>query len=152
MVIKRKNKKAWLRIVEATLSILIILSAALIYYQTKQIRYTDNFNENIPVLVDEAVKNETLRGIILNTDLAAGTSVENAQNEISQFLSDKIIRNDLNYSFIICRANESCPLPLQSNLAGDVYSYERIVSTNLTTDFNYQITPRKVKLYIWKIG
>lgn len=152
MVIKKRNKKAWLRIVEATLSVIIILSAVLIFYQSKQVKQTDNFADNLPTLVDEVVKNDAYRGEILHIDFANVNSVGDTQKEINLFLSGKIDRPDLNYSFIICKADESCSLPKISNLASDVYSYERIVSTNLTQNFDSLTTPRKVKLYIWKIA
>ena len=151
MVKNRKNKKAWLRIVEATLSVIIILSAVLIFYQTKHTKQSDNFSENLPALMDEVAKNPSLRGKILKTDLDGGNSVSDTQNEVVSFLSYKITRPDLNYNFIICKADASCTLPKISGSTGDVYAYERIISTNLSSDYNQPAAMRKVKLYIWKI-
>ena len=60
-----KNKRGWLRIIEATISIILILGAILIYYQKNQTTQFDNVPEMLPSLLDEIAKNPSFRLLCL---------------------------------------------------------------------------------------
>ena len=46
------KRKGWLRIVEAAIGVILILGSILIYYQRNSIGASDNFGENLPILMD----------------------------------------------------------------------------------------------------
>src|SRR3989344_1621114 len=140
-----KNKRGWLRIIEATISIILILGAILIYYQKNQTTQFDNVPEMLPSLLDEIAKNTSLRDKVVNDAPLVGQTIE-------QHLSETIKRPDLNYSVQICRINEICNShALISSSKERIYSGERIISTTVgKKDFDAVTTPRRIRIYIWK--
>src|SRR3989344_4162994 len=144
------NKNGWLRIVEATLGVILILGSILIYYQRNQVEIGENFGENLPFLMDEIAKNNSLRIEIINVDPSISDKVKEVENNIYSFLYRKIERNDLNYSVSICNAENACELTTTIlNSDGNLYSHERIISTYINSSvFNPKITPKKIKIYI----
>lgn len=148
-----KNRKAWLRIVEATLGIILILGAVLIFYQKNNISNAENFGENLPSLADEIAKNNTLRNeiISLNTSNLVERSV--VESNIRDFLMSRITNPELNCTVRVCPAGESCSfVQNDANFKGSVYTYERILSAEINeSTFNPAITPKKIKLYVWEI-
>lgn len=147
------NRKGWLRIVEATIGVILILGSVLIYYQQNSVGVSENFGESLPILADEIAKNNTLRTEIVSADITNAAEIASVENNMSNFLALKINGNNLNYSVKICNATADCKLTIDiKNSDGNLYGYERIISTytNLNV-FNPGTTPKKIKLYIWKM-
>lgn len=129
-----KEKKAWIKIVEAFMAIILILGVLLI------LSYTDILNKkganNIyqfqKTILDEVASNQEYRQKILNIETA----------EIKEIISSKIPLG-YGYDVKICEINEICSL---SEYIEEVYSSERIISSTL--DLN---NPKKLKLFMWKL-
>ncbi|MEK6849974.1 MAG: hypothetical protein AABX85_00170 [Nanoarchaeota archaeon] len=147
------NRGGWLRIVEATIGVILILGSVLIYYQKNSSDAGENFGDSLPILADEIAKNNTLRGEIINVNLDNAGEVNIVKMKVNDFLSLRIGRSDLNHTVEICNATADCKLTADtSNSDGNLYGYERIISTNINSSkFNPETTPKKIKLYIWKI-
>lgn len=144
MTNKIKNKKAWLRIIEATLSIILILGVTILLYQTKQSIIEDNIQEKLPVFLDEIVKNNILRTAIIDEDSEAQTKTYN-------FLNTKMTNLDLNYEVVICEPNNQCAPSSSITTKNDIFSAERIISTTIEKlNFEIATTPKKVKIYAWR--
>jgi len=145
------NRRGWLRIVEASISIILILGAVLLFYQTRSSKVTDNFASELPAIADEIAKNLTIREGIIELDMSQQSNVLAIQSQINSFLGERITRVDLNYTALICRMNESCSIDNPSDLNGNLYNYERIIAANVnSTNFDIGTTPKKLRLYIWK--
>jgi len=148
MINKTKNKKAWLRIVEATISIMLILGVAILFYQTKQSSSEDNIQDKLPVFLDEIAKNDSLRNKTINE---GDTSI--VQSSMKTFLASKMNRINLNYTVVVCDIDDSCSPSPPINTKSDIFSAERIISTTIEKDnFNILATPKKVKIYAWRMN
>ena len=127
-----KNKKGWLRIVEASFAIILILSIVLVLYsrtienpQKSEAMY--NLEKTI---LDEIASIPQLRNSILQGDAV----------NVGLFAKQRI-PSGFNFSVKICELEEIC----SSNILNkEVFSSERVVSSTLQ---DYK--PKKLKLFIW---
>jgi len=131
-----KNKKAWVRIVESFLAILIILGAFLIImYKNKPNINLENMDvaskqKQILYLIS---KNESLREMILTE------RYEDVNNAISQ-----MIPPNWNFTINICKLNDLCNKETPNDR--EVYVSERIITSELRVR-NYE--PKKIKFFVW---
>jgi len=97
------NKKAFLRIIEATIAVLIILGVlVIISFNSRNKNGGLGPEEILNPLLEEIAKNASLReDIILNSSAS--------ETHLSLFLSEKI-NPYFNYSVRVCYADEICPL------------------------------------------
>ena len=132
-----KNKHAWLRIVEAFIGIMIVLSVALILIsrQTNQTNTEEELTRLLRATVDYISHDEAMRTQILAND----TSKVN--EKIGQILPSWI-----NFSSNICDSGSACPNPA-GIIKKAVYSDEVLIVTNLT------YTPEnasKLRVFMWE--
>ena len=134
-----KNKKAWLRIVEAFIAILLILATLLILLNRQT---TDNSLDNeITLLQDRIIvtisKDDNFRNQILSNDSSG----------VEAYL-DNVLPYWLNSSVSICNPLEVCPINVSSDiiLNKNIYSSSALVVSNLTT-----YSERQLKLFFWRI-
>jgi len=130
-----KNKKAWLRIVEAIIAILIIAGATLIILskQSKDFNIMDErIYEKQTRVLELISKNESLRN-----DIIIG------RNEEVNKAIKKMIPNSWNFTIVICGPDEICNSENTPN-DKEVYSTEIIVTSNLTF---YNAT--KLRFLVW---
>jgi len=100
MIIKiKKNKKAWIRTVEVSFAILILMTAVLIIMRgnIQRIDVSDLVYQRQRALMNVIVNNETLRSQVL---LGNTIGVEN-------FISTNI-PNSWDFTTNICKVNEIC--------------------------------------------
>ena len=145
------SKNGILRIIEASISILIIASALIIInYKNINSNGIDLTNQ-ANGLVEELSKNQTIRGAVLDYNINEkrnSTENEKILKILSNFSQNKIKNKKLGFSISICLPDKICPLEeeVYSQTNGDIFSVERLISTNLTEkDFN----PKKIKVFMW---
>lgn len=144
-MVNKIDRKGWLRVVEASIAILMVLSSLMIINngirQRQEVALDDNFNS----ILGKMAENNTLRGEILSYNYSNPSNAAGNYQiliDINGFLSREIQDRAVNYSVSICGPLESCSM--EKNIMGEVYSVERIVTTNLT---NSGFNERKVRLY-----
>ena len=130
----KKNTKAWVRIVEAFIAVLIITGAVLVILSREN--KTDNSSsskiyEKQMNILNIIAKNESLRQKII---IGENQEVDNA---ISLMIS-----NNWNFTTNICNVDEICNAGTPNDR--DVYVSEIIVSSNLT-----QYSPKKLRFFVW---
>ncbi len=150
MVNKIENRKGILRIVEASIAIFIILAALLLLMSRGVEKSETDFNDLIVPILEEMAQDSSLRGEILsyNTSLEPD-DVDNAGiiNNLNQFIGGKITNPALNYSVMVCDLKPICSLDPYPDTEGNLYSAERVISTNITES---EFSPKKVKIFLWK--
>ncbi|MEI6732092.1 MAG: hypothetical protein WCK90_05455, partial [archaeon] len=99
------NKKGWLRIVEATLAVMLILGVLLTMSANKKVVVQNDLTPSINPILEEIASNMTLREIIINNSLES-----QAMSEISAVFNRTIINPNLGYEVKICHLNDSCGL------------------------------------------
>lgn len=127
-----KNKKAWLRIVEAVIAVLLVASI-LILMITKAPRQDtgENMHGIQRFILEQISANETLRAEIL----------QNQNSEVNKSIG-RLISPNWNFTTRICGVNEICGMPFY--VEGNIYADEILIASNLT-----QYSPKKLKLFVW---
>lgn len=133
------QRKGWMRIVEASISILIILSVLFFLY-TKDVQ-----SENLEL--DERAQN-VLRE--LSSDSSFRESVlSNRTDDVRQAIALRIPESHLAFEARVCDLDEVCG---KSNFTEtSVYAAERVISSSLEKNpASGGAAPRKVRLFIWR--
>ena len=132
--ITKLDKKAWLRIVEAFLAIVIILGAVLVIMvrQTPKTDISESVYERQGQILDMISKNEELRNEVLvgGKDKIESTILE-------------LVPENWNYSINICDLNSICSNP-DNVYETEVYSREKMITSNLT---KYSL--KKLRFFVW---
>ena len=139
------NKKGIWRVIEATLSVLIIISFILILLSKKEtVSDKEAIGSSLRSILNEISKNSTLRQAILTDD-----DVSSQVEEIAlQVFKEKINNPAFNYNITICSLNAvSCGNITKYSINPDleIYSEERLVTADIN-NFN----PKILKVYAWR--
>ena len=133
----RQNKKAWLRIMEAFLAVLLILSVLLVIISRQKADY--NKQEEIMILqakiLEVATHDENLRNQLLNND-TSGVNV----------VIESLIPSRLNYTTRICNYKDICSLGYI--LDKNIYADEALIVANITQYSAENST--KLKIFLWE--
>jgi len=133
------NRKGIIRIIEASIAVLIILTAIISVSLTKKAIVEKDLSGTINPLLEEIAKNSTLREeIIMNN----GNSTE----KILNFLSRRIREPSIGFDAKVCEINDACSLNrYPSNITGDVYAGSRLISSGLIGGEQ----PKRVSIFLW---
>tara|TARA_B100001971_G_C18048932_1_gene461742 strand:- start:84 stop:488 length:405 start_codon:yes stop_codon:yes gene_type:complete len=129
-----KERKAWLRIVEAFLAILIIIGAVLVILsrQEQGAEIDDSVYEKQRQILEIISKNNSLR-----TEVVSGDNTK-----INESIS-KLISPSWNFATNICELDNICSKPGDYQDT-EVFATEIIITSNLT---NY--SPKKLRFFVW---
>lgn len=138
------NKKGFMRMVEATIAIMLILGVLIVLASQKRSQQPESLDEKLPVLLDEVANNFSLREEILS---------ETDENVIETKLENNF-KNKINpafdYSVEVCKLDsevDSCFLTPYPNVDSDIFSSERVISSSIN---KISFEPMKIKLFMWK--
>ncbi len=129
-----KNKKAWLRIVEASIAILIVVGVVLIMMSGRGVDRD---------ISDEVYqRQEEILNVILNNNSFRNDILDGNSNKINNEIL-RLVPFSWDFSVNICNVDEVCPNP-QLVQEEEVYITERIVSSTIS-----QYSPKKIRFFIW---
>ena len=139
------NRKAIMRILEATVAIMIVFAVVIIVVERKAFQTETDLTPVITPLLEEIAKDNVLREIIV----ADNDSLNSAEIEImGKFLPSRIKSPNLGYKVTICDFDKVCSLQeYPGDVKGSVFAGTRIISTTLT-----QNASKKLTIYIWQKG
>lgn len=128
----KSDKKGWLRIVEAVIAVLIIISV-LIFMLIRAPRPEggDSIHEMQRHILNQVSANETLRAEILDNNKA----------NTDRFVKD-IKPVYWNFTTRICNVSDICGMPFYVDK--EVYADEILITSTLT-----RYSPKKLKLFVW---
>jgi len=141
-----RGKGGWLRIMEASIAVLLIASVLLVIY-SKQVTTQSHTNRQLDNLAEKAIldiqTNQTLRNAVL----------ANETGPLNVYLN-KLIPGVISHHVRICNLTSGSATPCKiieasvSSSIGErsVYTKEAIIASNST-----QYGPLKVKLFLWEI-
>lgn len=147
------NKKGIIRIIEATIAIVIILGVILVVSSTRRVALESDMTGTINSLLEELSRNDTLREeIVINYDLSkSATDSPNKEiiKDVKDFLDGRITNKAaFDYAVRVCHPDYACGLePYPDNAAGDVFANSRTLSSTLS-----EFSPKRVKLFLWRKG
>jgi len=141
-----RGKKAWIRIVEAVIAVLLVASVfTFILVKQKQRETKEEINQLGRALVSEISNNNTLRTTILNMDLGGEQNIKITSGEggkVYNFLLERI-PDYLEFEARVCTIeNAICGIDY---IEKELYVHEIIISSDLQT-----YAPRRLKLYMWE--
>jgi len=132
-----KEKRGWLRILEAFIAIILIIGALIVIY-SKTIEKPKKAEEIYKLqgaILDEIADNPELREAVLNENIT----------RIIDFIGDRTYPS-FNFTIRICEVNDICSLQYYIGEEGnDVYSTERVISSTLE-----KYEPKKLKIFMWR--
>lgn len=122
-----------MRIVEASIAILIVLTVLFYLYMRSQEPIESRLDETARGVLEEIALNASIRKIVLEED--------------EQLLNQTVrsyVPAYLSYEIRICQVDRSCG---KSSYSGeDVYAAERVIGADVQTS---SYGPKKVRLFIW---
>ena len=130
------NRGGFLRIVEASIAIVIIMSALFVVRVQTQSGVQLDYSERARKILDEVSKDPMLRMAVL----------QQSTTPLELFVDQKIPESHLSYEIRICEDILSV-CGKETVTRGQVWVGERIVSATVTTE---EFEPKKIKLFIWE--
>ncbi len=134
------NKRGIIKVIESSVAILIVVSVLFVSYNKDVAGTSVDYSEEARDILEELANNFSMRKQILES------STENItdDSDIMKFVEDRI-SIQLNREAKICEeVSDACG---QSTYVGDVFSAERIISSDLDT-----YDPKKIRLFLWEKG
>ena len=138
-----KSKQGWIRILEATIAVLMV-SGILIKVYSKHIDKSTGLEDYI-----YSLQRQILRDISSRSDMRSYVLTENI-SILDDYVNGKIPET-FNYSLKICNFTTPptpCKLSAEEFIAtrdNDIYAEETVISADFET-----YDPKKVKLFIWE--
>ena len=136
------NKRGFLKIVEATIAVMIILVALVFLSVQRDVPERRDIGGEVPPLMDELARNLTFR-----ERLAEGEDEEILENQLKLALETRIKNPAFEISVKVCNLTEVCFLEPYPDTEQDIYSSERVISGSIK---NESIEPKKVKVFMWR--
>ena len=130
------NKKGWLRIVEASIAIMIIFGILLVVNNKSQFSVQNDLTPLTTPLLEEVARNVSFRNQVITQGSAA-------EPTLRDFVATRITQSTIKFDVAICDVSAICNLPSYPVDASEVYAGERIISGTLTS---YQ--PKKIKIFL----
>lgn len=137
------NKRGWLRIVEAFVSILIVFGTVMTISMTNRGSSDGSLCSTITPLLDEIAQREEYRIAIL----------DNKPEIILDFVKNQIKNPSIEPEVRICEVGSALCTHTQSGIDyEEICAGERIISDSVSTAENRRgFEPKKVKIFLFKI-
>lgn len=147
------GRKGFLKIVEATIAVIIVITALLLLSVKNQKTETSkDLTSLLPPVLDEIARNENLRReIIYDYDTNSPYSkTENKKviSNIENYSRTSFTNPGLNFTVRICSLEQPCilePYPVEN--PENIFAAERIVTTTIE---NINLEPKKIKIFLWR--
>ncbi len=138
LIKNKKDKKAWLKIIESVIAILIVIGGVMYiisnYAQSKDI--SANVYEKEKYILNAISKDTDLRSKIITSD-------QTVNNYVNSYIQN-LIPYSWDFETRICEIQEICGITTAPN-DKDIYASETVI-TSVLTDYN----PKKLRLFIWE--
>ena len=135
------NKGGWIRIVEASIAVVIILTVLFILSQkNRATQSSDDLTDKSKRILDEIASTPSLREKVVLSPAADST-----KDQLDSFLRLRIPDGTISYELRICPLTDVCGKTEYT--PGEVYVAERVVST-IVESSGYK--PQKIKLFLWR--
>ncbi|PIU75735.1 hypothetical protein COS75_02660 [Candidatus Pacearchaeota archaeon CG06_land_8_20_14_3_00_35_12] len=133
-----KNKRAWVRILEAVVAIMLIIGFILyLHAREEKPSLTEQMYQTTHGILSEANANETVRNAVLRNDIASVATVKS-------FFDKRLSQYNFNYTFTICNLDAVCPLP-ETAPNKEIYADNIIISASPTAGAE----AKKLSIFVW---
>ncbi len=151
-----KNHKAWIKIFEAVIAILLITSVLLIVVDQKSVQKNEDsleiYKEEISILREVQLDNSLRADILESVGLPIGWNDFNSKGlgDVQEKIISKI-PDYLDCEAMVCEMTDNCILEEDSGKA--IYAQSVVIAVNIDSppDFNISTDSRQLKLFCWKV-
>ena len=156
LFLMNKNKRGWIRILEATVSVLIVTGVLIFVYSKnvdKGLEPADYFYSLQKQILSDISMNSSLRLNVLNAD--DNNPDEGNYKILNDFVRDEIL-DFVGFYISICDLDSDedfCKMNSETYIATrekDVFVKDIIVSAELGVGENAKYNPRTLRLYMWE--
>lgn len=133
------NKAGFMRVVEATIAIILVLGSIIILTSRQDFRVQGDLSELLPPILNELARDDVLREKIVKGDDVSG--------ELKDFVEERIDNPSLKFEVRVCELDEDCGLVNAPENTADIYAAERVISASVGYS---AFKPKKVKIFIWR--
>ncbi len=141
-----KNKRAWMKIVEASVAILLIVIVLLIILNREYIEGADVspiVNKKQVAVLREIELNETLRNSVLGvSESSLPIELESFPEDIKEKISNASVLKFLECNAKLCKLDDN--VCVFSSVDKEIYVESVIITANLTA-----YNPKKLRLFCW---
>jgi len=147
---KKRNNRAWLRIVEAFTTILLIATVLLLILSKTSLNEAEKSEQILDKeysILREIQLNSSLRGDVLSPDLAVDEMI--IWDDLVSSVKAKIVERtpaQLKCEAQLCGLGNDCVFENKDSIKKGIYSRSALISA--TVD-DYK--PRKLKLFCWEV-
>jgi len=145
----KNNKKAWIRIVEATMGVLLVASVLFVMVARAPKSSENNIYETQRFILEQVSKNDSLRDIILQYNEAGDPGVSpqiDITNQVKGVIKG-LLPPYFGFDIRICKVEDVCgirTMPTGTDRK-DIYADEILITSTLD---DYK--PKKLRLFIWE--
>lgn len=135
------NRKGYIKVVEAVLAVLIVVSALILVSVQRQNAIESQVSVELSEIIDRMARDNPIREEIIADDGDSSTAEDSVRDYFLERLGERF-----NVVVLICSLNETCQSEEEMG-GGEVYSVERVVTTSVSsTNFN----PKRVRVFVWR--
>ncbi|MEK6893279.1 MAG: hypothetical protein AABX07_03685 [Nanoarchaeota archaeon] len=137
------NKRGWLRLIEVTIAIFIVLSFLIINPNKKEKTIEVELSEIIAPILDQIAANSITREEVLQR---YGDSI--VFNKVNQQISPHLKAQGINYELKLCALDEPCDASPPTKIKvkeKNMETFERVISS--TPDY---FSPKRIKIFAWR--
>ena len=140
------NKKGIIRIIEASIAILIIFIVVLTFSMTRKASTEKDLSSAIVPLLEEIAKNNSMREQIVNTSVTNEIEENATIRMILDFLSLRVTDPNIGRAANVCDVGALCGFPggYPSNMTGNVYAGSRIISSSI-----FNAKSKRISIFLW---
>ena len=139
------NRKGIIRIIEASAAILIIFIVVLTFSMTRKASMEKDLSERITPLLEEIAKNNSMREIIISTNLTDGISTNATTKMIIDFLGPRVLEKNIERDARVCEVEQVCGMSsIPKNITGNIYAGSRIISSSI-----YDDASKRISIFLW---
>ena len=137
------NNRGILRIIEASIAVLVILTVILTFSLVKRAQNERDLSVLTGPLLEEVAKDNVLRAEIISDN---SPDNRNSNISVTNFLSSRINDPSLCYRTRVCDVNDLCSLETYpKDITGNIYASSRIISSTLSSSKS-----KKVSIFMWE--
>ena len=126
-----------MRIVEASIAVLIIFSALLLLSSNRTAGGGESLADRVESVMNELAQDESIRDSVLSPSPNINTIKQKVEERLG---------NAFEVEVRICNLEENCPLE-SFPLDAEVFVDERVFSVNVDSS---SFTPKKVRVFVWR--
>jgi len=150
------NKRGWMRILEATIAVMIVSTVLIVVYSKQDIK-TNTPSDYVYDLQRDILKyiysNSSLRLNVLNVELSDDSDTN--YTVLDDFVGSRMAEF-LNYSIEVCELKDSfVPCELDNDIYfatmyKPVFVEEVVISAELGSGENAVYSPKRLRLFVWE--